>query len=822
MIEKRKGLKYTIIPILIFLLNLPVTKALSQPIIVDHTSVDKYQDIPEYYINEVKKMWIVIAGESHSGGYRAGCNLLEQIDGRYSVNVTEAGIPEGYTDQHLRISRGTWGDHDNSTGWIYDYGEEDFFTNQTAIQRTKNGLAYCNNNGFQLSVFGFGWCWDMEAGSAAGGIDPEYHVRWAGWSDGGADGSKGWGLDSNDSILTGNRVNMAAYINAVEQYRNLCETNNFSTVISFTTGPVEYDEENGYQRQLKHEYIRNYVQQSENAVLFDFADFLSYNDAGQQNLSSWTDHNNILHTFQYLHNDNRENLDGSYTDTGYHFGEIGAVRLAKALWYMLARIAGWNGLPVGTDTEAPTVPANLQGIALSVTSAQLSWTASTDNVGVTGYRIYRNGSAIVTSATTTYTDNGLTVGNTYSYTVTSFDAAGNESNHSLSVIVNTIDQQAPTIPLNLQGIALSVTSARLTWDASSDNVGVKAYRIYRNGVSLGSKTKTIFYDFGLIAGNTYTYFITAFDAAGNVSNPSQTVTLITRDLQAPTAPANLQGIALSTTRAQLTWNISTDNIGVTGYRIYRNGIIIDSSVILTFTDNGLTIGNSYIYFVTAYDAEGNESNHSQSVTINTNDQQAPTIPSNLQGIALSVTSARLTWDASSDNVGVKAYRIYRNGVSLGSKTKTIFYDFSLIAGNTYTYFITAFDAAGNVSGPSASVLINTDDLKSLTVQTDLPEIGLSEVTTLAGIDTLPSLPDFYKLRIFPNPSNGIFETELPEKNGEYCYFLFSVNGVLLENNMISVTNNRVSMERSDLKAGLYIINIICDKHIYSGKIQVIK
>ena len=120
----------------------------SQPIIIDHTVVDKYQDIPEYYLNQVKKMWIVIAGESHSSGFRAGCSLLEDIDSRYSVNITEGGIPEGYTDQHLRISRATWGDYENINGWIYDYGEEDFFTNSIAIQRTKNGLIYCNSHGF--------------------------------------------------------------------------------------------------------------------------------------------------------------------------------------------------------------------------------------------------------------------------------------------------------------------------------------------------------------------------------------------------------------------------------------------------------------------------------------------------------------------------------------------------------------------------------------------------------------------------------------------------------------------------------------------------
>ena len=127
--------------IILLLLSVISPELYCQVIVADHTVVEKYKDIPQYYIDEVKKMWVSIAGESHSEAYRVGCELLEALDSKYQVRVTESGIPEAYTTSHLRISRATWGDRTNPEGWIYGYGEEDWYTNTTAINRTKAGLS---------------------------------------------------------------------------------------------------------------------------------------------------------------------------------------------------------------------------------------------------------------------------------------------------------------------------------------------------------------------------------------------------------------------------------------------------------------------------------------------------------------------------------------------------------------------------------------------------------------------------------------------------------------------------------------------------------
>ncbi len=125
-------------------------------IIADHSVVDAYEDIPQFYIDKVKEMWLVYAGESHSAAIRTGLAILETLNPKYQVNVSEAGTPEPWTTSYLRASRATWGNVSNSTGWIYSYGEEDWFTNSTAIARTKAGIAYCNSHNLAISAMGFG------------------------------------------------------------------------------------------------------------------------------------------------------------------------------------------------------------------------------------------------------------------------------------------------------------------------------------------------------------------------------------------------------------------------------------------------------------------------------------------------------------------------------------------------------------------------------------------------------------------------------------------------------------------------------------------
>ncbi|WP_434315703.1 galactose oxidase-like domain-containing protein [Leifsonia sp. P73] len=186
------------------------------------------------------------------------------------------------------------------------------------------------------------------------------------------------------------------------------------------------------------------------------------------------------------------------------------------------------------DTVAPSAPGAPTATG-AVGSVTLGWTASTDNVGVTGYQIYRSttsgfapGAANlvkqVDGATTGYTDAGLAPG-TYFYRIEAVDAAGNLSPPSPEVSGTALpDTTAPSAPGNLAASA-SVSGIALTWTASTDDVGVTRYNITRNGSPLTTTTGTGYTDAAVVGGTSYTYTVTAQDAAGNVSAASNSVTL---------------------------------------------------------------------------------------------------------------------------------------------------------------------------------------------------------------------------------------------------------------------------------------------------------
>ncbi|MEK8128651.1 hypothetical protein WMW72_12110 [Paenibacillus filicis] len=183
------------------------------------------------------------------------------------------------------------------------------------------------------------------------------------------------------------------------------------------------------------------------------------------------------------------------------------------------------------DTQPPTTPTGLTSTSVTASQVQLSWSASTDNVGVVAYDIYRGGTKIGSSSTTTYTDNTVSPGTSYSYTVKARDAAGNVSAASSPVSVSTPaapDTQAPSIPTGLTATAAGTDTINLAWTASTDNVGVAGYDIYRDGNKVGSFATTTYSDTGLTASTTYSYTVKAKDAAGNISAASAAASATTQ------------------------------------------------------------------------------------------------------------------------------------------------------------------------------------------------------------------------------------------------------------------------------------------------------
>ncbi|OAB44415.1 lytic polysaccharide monooxygenase [Paenibacillus glacialis] len=182
---------------------------------------------------------------------------------------------------------------------------------------------------------------------------------------------------------------------------------------------------------------------------------------------------------------------------------------------------------------------------------------------------------------------------------------------------NPVDNQAPSAPSALTSTGQTATTVSLTWNASTDNVGVTGYQVFK-GSSLVTTVSgsTLNYSVaGLTANTAYTFSVKAIDAAGNVSSASNSVSVTTNapdpiDTQAPTAPGGLHVMGTPTSSSiQLMWNASTDNVGVTGYRIFNGTTLIQSLSGSTtdYTVTGLSASTAYTFNVYAFDAAGNQS-----------------------------------------------------------------------------------------------------------------------------------------------------------------------------------------------------------------------
>ena len=294
------------------------------PIIIDHTAVDKYNRIPDRWMAAAKTMLLNYPGESHGSGLPYGLELLQQQDSRFAVSIRWSGGPEDPTDTHLRVFRTIFED----PWWLASGGEEDTWTHSAAVERVNNHLAHCESAlGNPIDAFAWAWCWDMVGES--GGCDD---AGWAGRIY--TDFEKTEYTDYWDIATTAPCLN--DYLIAWEGY----EAGHPNTAVMYTTGPLDAATGcPGFQRWRKNNAIRAWVTVDNHRCLFDYADILSHNDAGEAYTVTWQGHE-----YPFIHPDNAGEYDGG--EGGCHIGENGCLRLGKAGWVMLARIAGWDGGPL--------------------------------------------------------------------------------------------------------------------------------------------------------------------------------------------------------------------------------------------------------------------------------------------------------------------------------------------------------------------------------------------------------------------------------------------------------------------------------------------
>jgi|GEM_PF-814155 len=410
------------------------------------------------------------------------------------------------------------------------------------------------------------------------------------------------------------------------------------------------------------------------------------------------------------------------------------------IMYADAVAKGWTWIPdpLTPDTQAPTVPTNLVATNIASTSATLSWTASTDNSAVTGYEVFKAGVSIGTTSSANFNLVGLVCASTAGFTVKARDAAGNWSAASTPLNITTTNcstnfvVEAETNYTTVADVGGNCTVGPSNYAATTASNGMVVglcdigdeIKIAVNIPVTGTYNVQVRVRSGwggspmhYISNNKYEYRLN--DVLQNFSYVSGSVTAnidvdsyygtvqlsgvslnaglnyvrvkaleawakvdyvsvaLIADTQAPTVPTALVASTITGSGFALAWAASTDNVGVTNYEIFRNGVSIGTSATPSFNVTGLTCGTNVSMTVKARDAAGNWSAASNALNVNTTAlPNAGTIAGTttiLVGVSTTFTSSGTTggsWSSSNTAVATVNASGIVTGVATGTATIT--------------------------------------------------------------------------------------------------------------------------------------------------------
>ena len=337
--------------------------------------------------------------------------------------------------------------------------------------------------------------------------------------------------------------------------------------------------------------------------------------------------------------------------------------------YTSTALSYYNSLVSPPDTVPPTTPGGLSGVSANPNTAALNWNASTDNIGVAGYYVQRNGVTIGATANLYFQDSGLTDSTTYTYAIQAFDLAGNTSPFSTSIPVTTLDVTPPSTPANLSATAVSCQSVKLTWSASVDNEGIRSYSVFW-GISPDALAQIrarpapspAYTNYPLACGTTYYYGVEATDTSGNASAMSTIVSVTTP--MPPGAPSGLLATPSSVAVVNLTWSApASGGLPVQHYHVMRgtSPATLTQLAIVTQTslvDRTASAATTYYYGIEAADSGGDLSPMSNVASATT--YGPPEAPDGLAATPDSATRLSLTWlPAASGGLPIGNYRVYR-------------------------------------------------------------------------------------------------------------------------------------------------------------------
>ena len=404
-----------------------------------------------------------------------------------------------------------------------------------------------------------------------------------------------------------------------------------------------------------------------------------------------------------------------------------------------------------TDTTAPSVPTGLSAAAMSPTRVDLSWSASTDDTGVTGYNILRGGTQIGTATGPSYSDTTAAANTTYSYAVRAFDAAGNTSANSAPINVTTPapDTSPPVISAISSGTPTQ-TGTTISWttdEPASTQVEYGPDTNYGSSTTLvpalvTSHSQTLT---GLAASTTYHFRVKSADAAGNLAT-SPDSSFITSDPVPDTAPptVNLTAPANNATvvgTVNVTAN-ATDDVGVAGVQFVLDGANLGAedttAPYATAWDSKTATNGGHTLTAIARDAAGNTATATAvAVTVN-NDLTAPTVALTTPPDGTTVSGTISVAANADDNAAVASVQFKLDGVNLGAADTaspySINWDTTTAAAGSHTLSAVATDTSGNTAtGATVTVTINNASSDPSVIGSWGPVVTWPEVSIHAAL-----------------------------------------------------------------------------------------
>jgi alpha-tubulin suppressor-like RCC1 family protein/fibronectin type 3 domain-containing protein len=362
-----------------------------------------------------------------------------------------------------------------------------------------------------------------------------------------------------------------------------------------------------------------------------------------------------------------------------------------------------DGVTVNQTATATFVvprPSGLSGAGFDG-QVQLSWSAPEGGPAPTGYHIYRDGTQIGTTGSTTFTAPGLTNGTSYGFTVSSYLNGSGDSARTASITVTPI--AAPATPSGLSAAAGNA-SVSLTWSALSSTADrpVSGYRVYvdGSGTPYSTTSNSSMTVNGLSNSVSHAFTVTSYNDS---YESAQSAPVSATPLPAPNTPSGLTATAGNSTVA-LSWTAPSGGTPVTGYHVYQDNVLVASVGTTSYTARFLTNNVTYSFQVSAYHTSYGES--ARTATASATPLPAPSPPTGLGGSGRD-TQVLLSWTAASGGTTPTGYDVYRDGVLIATVPAgtTTYTASGLVDGTSYGFAVSAYSTSFGEGNRTSTVFV---------------------------------------------------------------------------------------------------------------------